>query len=93
MEFTCVSHREQNDVFILGSLKDILMLLEDNQVGLQTMTGSRFIMGVKDETSEQDCSFVIEVENQRILVTFEKRIVLERCVGRNEWDVPCVSRL
>ncbi|KAE9216083.1 Dynein heavy chain 6, axonemal [Phytophthora fragariae] len=49
MEFTCVSHRDQNDVFILGSLEDILMLLEDNQVGLQTMMGSRFIMGVKDE--------------------------------------------
>ncbi|ETP52638.1 hypothetical protein F442_02379 [Phytophthora nicotianae P10297] len=44
-------------------------------------------------TSEQDYSLVIEVETQRILVTFEKRIVLERCVGRNESDVPCVSRL
>ncbi|ETO99728.1 hypothetical protein F441_22850, partial [Phytophthora nicotianae CJ01A1] len=31
MEFTCVIHREQNDVFILGSLEEILMLLEDNQ--------------------------------------------------------------
>lgn len=49
MAFTCISHREQKDVFILGSLEDILTLLEDNQVTLQTMMGSRFIMGVKDE--------------------------------------------
>uniref|UniRef100_K3WBQ7 AAA+ ATPase domain-containing protein n=1 Tax=Globisporangium ultimum (strain ATCC 200006 / CBS 805.95 / DAOM BR144) TaxID=431595 RepID=K3WBQ7_GLOUD len=49
MQFTCISHREQKDVFILGSLEDILTLLEDNQVTLQTMMGSRFIMGVKDE--------------------------------------------
>ncbi|ETO75687.1 dynein heavy chain 2, axonemal [Phytophthora nicotianae P1976] len=49
MEFTCVSYREQNDVFILGSLEDILMLLEDNQVSFQTMMGSRFVMGVKVE--------------------------------------------
>ncbi|ETO71840.1 hypothetical protein F444_11883 [Phytophthora nicotianae P1976] len=37
MEFTCVSHREQNDVFILGSLEEILMLLEDNQLHPQAV--------------------------------------------------------
>ncbi|TYZ58010.1 hypothetical protein PybrP1_003505 [[Pythium] brassicae (nom. inval.)] len=49
MAFTCLSHREQKDAFILGSLEDVLTLLEDNQVTLQTMMGSRFILGVKDE--------------------------------------------
>lgn len=49
MLFTCISHRDQKDVFILGSLEDILTLLEDNQVTLQTMMGSRYILGVKDE--------------------------------------------
>lgn len=49
MQFICLSHREQKDVFILGGLEDILTLLEDNQVTLQTMMGSRFIMGVKDD--------------------------------------------
>ena len=47
--FTCLPHREQEDVFILGGLEDVLTLLEDNQVTLQTMMGSRYIMGVKDE--------------------------------------------
>ncbi|KAF1335992.1 Dynein heavy chain, partial [Globisporangium splendens] len=57
MQFTCISHREQKDVFILGSLEDILMLLEDNQVTLQTMMGSRFIMGVKDEVDRWNKKF------------------------------------
>lgn len=47
--FTTLNHREQPGVFILGGLEEILMVLEDNQVTLQTMMGSRFIMGVKDE--------------------------------------------
>ena len=38
-------------MFILGGLEEILMVLEDNQVTLQTMMGSRFIMGVKDEVT------------------------------------------
>lgn len=49
--FTTLNHREQPGVFILGGLEEILMVLEDNQVTLQTMMGSRFIMGVKDEVS------------------------------------------
>lgn len=52
MDFTCVSHRDQSDVFILGSLEDVMMLLEDNQVSLQTMMGSRFILGVKEEVEQ-----------------------------------------
>lgn len=37
------------------------MVLEDNQVTLQTMMGSRFIMGVKDEVSStaHDCHLEI----------------------------------
>ena len=49
--FTTLNHRDQPGVFILGGLEEILMVLEDNQVTLQTMMGSRFIMGVKDEVN------------------------------------------
>ncbi|OQR86425.1 dynein heavy chain [Achlya hypogyna] len=48
-EFVCIPHRDSKEMFILGGLEDILTLLEDNQVTLQTMMGSRYIMGVKDE--------------------------------------------
>ncbi|OQS02753.1 dynein heavy chain, partial [Thraustotheca clavata] len=47
--FVCIPHRDSKEMFILGGLEDILTLLEDNQVTLQTMMGSRYIMGVKDE--------------------------------------------
>jgi dynein heavy chain len=49
MEFIVLNYREQETVFILGTLEEINMLLEDNQVTLQTMMGSRFIMGVQEE--------------------------------------------
>jgi len=52
MDFTCLNHRDQPGIFILGGLDDIFTLLEDNQVTLQTMMGSRFIMGVREEVEE-----------------------------------------
>ena len=48
MEFVTLSHRDQKGVYILGGLEEVLTLLEDNQVTLQTMMGSRFITGVQD---------------------------------------------
>ena len=59
IEFTCLSHRDQNDVFILGGLDEVFTLLEDNQVTLQTMMGSRYIMGVQDEVEYWNRKFVI----------------------------------
>ncbi|CAM9568719.1 unnamed protein product [Heterosigma akashiwo] len=48
-EFVCLNHRDQPGVYILGGLDDVYTLLEDNQVTLQTMMGSRFILGVQAE--------------------------------------------
>ena len=48
-EFITLNHRDQKGVFILGALEEIFTLLEDNQVTLQTMMGSRFISGVQQE--------------------------------------------
>lgn len=61
--FTTLNHREQPGVFILGALEEILMVLEDNQVTLQTMMGSRFIMGVKDEVQATEKSVLFTIEN------------------------------
>jgi dynein heavy chain len=43
---------DQHGLFILGSLEDVLTLLEDNQVTLQTMLGSRYIRGIQDLVEE-----------------------------------------
>ena len=50
--FTVMNHREQHNLFILGSLEEIFVLLEDNQVTLQTMLGSRFIKDIQDAVEE-----------------------------------------
>ena len=50
--FTVLNHRDQHGLFILGSLEDIFTLLEDNQVTLQTMLGSRYIRGIQDRVDE-----------------------------------------
>lgn len=52
MKFIILNHRDQHGLFILGSLEDIFTLLEDNQVNLQTMLGSRFIRGIQDRVEE-----------------------------------------
>jgi dynein heavy chain len=48
LKFITISYRDSETVFILGGLDDIYLALEDNQVTLQTMMGSRFIMGVRE---------------------------------------------
>ena len=50
--FTVLNHRDQHGLFILGSLEEIFTLLEDHQVSLQTMLGSRYIRGVQDRVDE-----------------------------------------
>jgi dynein heavy chain len=50
--FSVLNHRDQHGLFILGSLEEIFTLLEDNQVSLQTMLGSRYIRGVQERVDE-----------------------------------------
>jgi dynein heavy chain len=50
--FTVLNHRDQHGLFILGGLDEIFVLLEDHQVSLQTMLGSRYVRGVQDRVDE-----------------------------------------
>ena len=50
--FMVNNHREQADVFILGSLEEVTLQLEDSQVALQTILASRFVGGIRDEVEE-----------------------------------------
>ena len=52
--FTLNGYRDTKDVFILAGLDEVLMLLEDNQAGLQTMLASRFVMGIRDSVERWD---------------------------------------
>ena len=52
LPFTLRNHRDQHGLYILGSLEDILLQLEDNQVTLQTMLGSRYVKGLQTGIEE-----------------------------------------
>jgi len=54
LDFNLRNYRDNKHVFILGGLDDVFMLLEDNQVTLQTMMGSRYITGVRDDVEAWD---------------------------------------
>jgi dynein heavy chain len=47
LDFIVVPHRDAREVYVLGSVDDIVTQLEDNQATLQTMTASRFIVGIR----------------------------------------------
>jgi len=51
-KFAVLNHRDQHNLFVLGSLEEIFVLLEDNQVTLQTMLGSRYIKDVQERVEE-----------------------------------------
>ena len=61
--FVTLPHRDSADVFVLGSVEDIVLLLEDNQVALQTILASRFVAGIRTEVEvwEKKLSLLSEV--------------------------------
>jgi len=44
-----MNHRNQKDLWILADIADIITLLEDHSVQVQTMMGSRFVQGIRDK--------------------------------------------
>ncbi|KAJ3226918.1 Dynein heavy chain 6, axonemal [Clydaea vesicula] len=54
VEFTVINYRDAKDVFILGAVDDIQTFLEDSQVTIATIKGSRFIGPIKTEVDKWD---------------------------------------
>ena len=52
IEFIVLNHRDTHGLYILGPFDEIFTQLEDNQVTLQTMLGSRFITEMRDRVEE-----------------------------------------
>ena len=50
--FNVLNHREVQGLHVLGSLEDIFNLLEENQVTLQTMLGSKFIHDIQKQVED-----------------------------------------
>lgn len=51
-EFPCVPYRESKDVFILGGLDDVQVLLDDSQVNVSTIAGSRHVGPIKQRVED-----------------------------------------
>jgi dynein heavy chain len=54
MIFEVRGHRESKSVFVLGSIEEIVTLMEDSQMSLQTMTASKFVVGIRDQVELWD---------------------------------------
>lgn len=52
IEFIVLSHRDQKDVFILGGTDDIQVVLDDSQVTVSTIAGSRHVGPIKPRVEE-----------------------------------------
>lgn len=47
-----IPHRDSKDVFILGGTDDIQVLLDDSQVNISTIAGSRHVGPIKSRVEE-----------------------------------------
>jgi dynein heavy chain len=52
MEFPIVPYRDSKDVYILGGLDDIQVLLDDSQVNISTIAGSRHVGPIKQRVED-----------------------------------------
>ena len=80
-------HRDTRDVFVLGGVDDVMTLLEDNQATLQTMTASRFVVGIRKEVEvwEKKLALLSEVLDewltaQRSWMYLEVRVISGHCI-------------
>eukprot|EP00818_Percolomonas_sp_WS_P004783 CAMPEP_0117442044 /NCGR_PEP_ID=MMETSP0759-20121206/3945_1 /TAXON_ID=63605 /ORGANISM="Percolomonas cosmopolitus, Strain WS" /LENGTH=4215 /DNA_ID=CAMNT_0005233913 /DNA_START=112 /DNA_END=12759 /DNA_ORIENTATION=- len=62
-EVATKQYRDYRNTFILGSVEEIMQLLEDHQVQIQTMIASPFVTGIKArvEQWDQDLSYISEL--------------------------------
>ena len=53
-KFETANYRDMRDRFIIGAIDDVMSQLEDHQVSIQTMLGSRYVVGIRDTVEEWD---------------------------------------
>lgn len=52
MLFTITPYRDSKDRFILGDIEDLMTQLEDDQMQVSTMMGSKFVAEIRDMVEE-----------------------------------------
>ena len=52
IEFTVTLHRDSKDVFILGSVEEIQVALDDSHITIQTIAASRYVAPIKPRVDD-----------------------------------------
>jgi len=78
MEFVVLPHRDSKDVFILGGTDDIQVLLDDSQVNISTIAGSRHVGPIKPRVEEWSKQLALFAET---LVSYINGIVIWKCMA------------
>ena len=56
IEFSVLPFKESKDVFILGSVEEVVSVLEESMVTMATITASRFVAGIRTEVEKMEKS-------------------------------------
>ena len=59
LSFIVNNYREQKDKFVLAGIDDIFQTLDDNNVSIQTMLGTRFVSEIREKVEEQEKRLVL----------------------------------
>lgn len=59
LSFIVLNYRDSKDKFILGSVDEIISTLDDHQVSVQTMLGTRFVAEIRDVVEEWEKKLVL----------------------------------
>lgn len=52
LEFTVISHKDSKDVYILGSLEDVQVVLDESNININTIASSRHVGPIKPRVDE-----------------------------------------
>jgi dynein heavy chain len=59
LAFTVSNYREQKDKFIIGGVDDIIAALDDHQLKVQTMLGTRFVAEIRPQVEQWERMLVL----------------------------------
>ena len=59
LAFVVNNYRDYKDKFIIGSLDDITAALDDHQLKVQTMLGTRFVAEIRPQVEEWERKLVL----------------------------------
>ena len=52
LEFSVLAHRDYKDMFILGGIEDIQIILDDSFININTIASSRYVGPIKPRVDE-----------------------------------------